>query len=226
MSQVLVWKSDEDGKLFELKSKYTAHLRKLAAERLCQKKIDAVTTSREQFFTDMGNAVTSVSSLEQFLKDNWAWFAANGASNNTWRGIPASTRHKLVSISITAKWADHVSNSHSCPRGGVTNWSSFNAAPGTPTGYPGWIGNIRFTIDAGVSGHKVPRKLSGFGSDYFENTTLHTGSGGGDGGNNQYSYELKLFAADFPKMAAEHEKERVWSIISSSSGSGSDKEYA
>jgi len=223
MSQVLVWKSDEDGKLFELKSKYTAHLRKLAAERLCQKKIDAVTTSREQFLIDMGNTVTSITSLEQFIKDNWAWFAANGASSNMWRRIPASNRHKLGRVSITAKWADHVSNSHSCPRGGVTNWSSFNAAPGTPTGYPGWVGTITFTIDAGVSGHKVPRKLSGFGSDYFENTTLHTGSGGGDGGgNNQYSYELKLFAADFPKMAAEHEKERVWSIISS----GSDKEYA
>jgi hypothetical protein len=219
MSQVLVWKSDEDGKLFEIKSKYTAHLRKLAEARMGKKKVAAAKAAREQFLIDMGNTVTSVASLEQFIQDNWSWFAANGASNNTWRGIPTSTRHKLVSISITAKWSNHVSNSHSCPRGGVTNWSSFNAAPGTPTGYPGWIGSIAFTIDAGVSGHKVPRKYDGFGPDYFENTALHTGSGGG-GDNNQYGYELKLFAADFPRMTAEREKEQVWEIISDG------KEYA
>ena len=35
MSQVLVWKSDADGKLFEDKIKYQKHLRKLAAQRLC-----------------------------------------------------------------------------------------------------------------------------------------------------------------------------------------------
>jgi len=213
MSQVLVWKSDEDGKLFEIKSKYIAHLRKLSAARMYKKKIAAAAAARQQLFTDMGNAVTSVSSIEQYIKDNWSWFSANGAINNTWRGIPASTRHKLVSISITAKWYDHVSNSHSCPRGGVTNWSNSNAAPGTPTGYPGWVGTITFTIDAGVSEHKVPRKYDGFGSDYFENTTLHTGSGGSSG-NNQYRYDLKLFAADFPAMTAAREKERVWEIVS------------
>ena len=39
MSQVLVWKSDVDGKLFEDKAKYQSHLRKLARHRNAQQKL-------------------------------------------------------------------------------------------------------------------------------------------------------------------------------------------
>jgi hypothetical protein len=215
MSQVLVWKSDSDGKLFEDKTKYAKHLRKLAAARADERKVAKVEASREQFLIDMGNTVTSIEHLEQFIKDNWKWFAANGAASASWRK-PANTEHKLVGIEITAQWRNSVSNSHRCPRGGVTNWSpSMNRGNGLnlPEGYPGWAGVIKFSVDAGSSDHKVPRKYCGFGSDYFDRTIVNTGSGG-SGNGYTYSYSLELFAADFPAMMNARERTKVWNKIS------------
>jgi hypothetical protein len=163
----------------------------------------------------MGNTVTSIEHLEQFIKDNWKWFAANGAAHNTWRKAPKSD-HKLVSVSIDATWRDSVSNTHRCPRGGVTNFSQgFNRREGLnlPEGYPGWQGNIKFHIDAGHTDHKVPRRHGGFGSDYFDGTTVGTGSGG-SGNGYTYSYGLELFAADFPAMLNARERVQVWNAIS------------
>jgi len=212
MSQVLVWKSDTDGKLFEDKSKYLKHLRKLAEFRSDDRKIAKANAARDQFMIDMGKTVTSIANLEQFIKDNWKWFAANGAAHNTWRKA-RDTAHKLVAITITAQWSDSVSNSHRCPRNGVTNWDPRRSPPGTPTSYPGWRGQIKFQVDAGYSNHKVPRQYDGSGSDYFDGTIIQTGSGGSGNGRN-YNYSIELFAADFPAMADEHYKLEVWNLIS------------
>jgi hypothetical protein len=215
MSQVLAWKSDSDGKLFEDKTKYTKHLRKLAAIRGNERKMAKAAAAREQFLIDMGNTVTSIEHLEQFIADNWKWFVANGAAQNTWRK-EGKFNHKLVSIDINVQWSDSVSNTHRCPRGGVTNWSqSANRAKGLnlPEGYPGWRGDIQFHVDAGCSDHKTPRPYSGFGSDYFDQTIVQTGSGG-SGNGQKYSYGLDLFAADFPGMMNARERVKVWNTIS------------
>ena len=102
MSEVLVFKSDTDGKLFEDKNDYLKHLRKLAAVRIRQKKIDQAQKDREGFLLRMGQ-VPSPAALEQFIRDNWDWFIHNGHVYNNWRNIP-SKKHTLVGISILLRF--------------------------------------------------------------------------------------------------------------------------
>ena len=216
MSQVLVWKSDTDGKLFEDKAKYQKHLRALATQRAQGRRIAKAEAEREAFITRMGATVKSIDELEKFIHDNWEWFFANGMKHALWRcDKKPRNQHKLVSIKFDVRWSDSVSNSHRCPRGGVTNWDqSANRKKGLnlPEGYPGWTGNVKFTVDAGMSAHKhKPYKYDGYGADYFNGTIVGTGSGGG--GGQSYSYHVELFASDFPAMLEAREKAIVWNTL-------------
>ena len=210
MSNIVAWKCDVDGKIFEHKAKYVSHLRKLARERLVTRAIDKVNAGRDAFQIRMGNTVTSIDELEQFIRDNWEWFFNNGVANHN---RSAATKHKLIDLVISVAWSNNVSNSHRCPRGGVVNWSQRSAVPGTPTGYPGWSGHIKYKIDAGHSTHKKPRPYSGFGSEYFTGTIINTG-GGGSGDGISYDYGIELFASDFPAMLQARERRQVWNKIS------------
>ena len=216
MSQVLVWKSDTDGKLFEDKSKYTNHLRVLANQRAHSRKIVKMENDREAFILRMGATVTSIKHLEEFIAENWEWFFTNGMKHSLWKSDKKpKNKHKLVSISFDMVWNDHVSNTHACPRDGVQNWDqrrNREAGKNLPEGYPGWQGQIRYTVDAGMSAHKKnPYTHSNYGSDYFKNTPINTGGGGGGGVRN--SYEMKLFAADFPAMAEMRSKMQMWAVL-------------
>ena len=209
MSQVLVWKSDTDSKLFEHKDQYLKHLKKLAQARVRQRQVARVKQHRAEFLTNMGATVTCIKELREFIAANWQWFTANGAIQNGWREQTKSTsHHRLVDIGIDVRWSDHVSNSHSCPRDGVQNWGGNNLMPdGTlaPKFYPGWQGQIRFKVDPGSTTHETV-----CGADYFRNTTINTGSGGGA---NERQYEVRLFAADFPAMTLAREQARVWAAV-------------
>jgi hypothetical protein len=114
-----------------------------------------------------------------------------------WRDRREHFRDKFW-IKITyldVSWSDSVSNSHSCPRGGVSNWGRDN---GKPTGYPGWGGRIEFQLSHAL----------GFGSDVFRNVGIHTGTGGGTR-DNRYGYDVKFFASDWPGL----EKNRIFEIL-------------
>jgi hypothetical protein len=66
----------------------------------------------------------------------------------------------------------------------------------------------------------------GWGSSYFNNTGISTGSGGGGSGEDckSYSYDVKIWAADFPVMWEEQsrkdwislenrDRERQWKAL-------------
>lgn len=213
MSIIQAYKSDTDGKLFEDKKKYQLHLRKLASARLAEKKVAQMESERELFIEKMGQ-VKSLDELNQFIKTNWKWFWANGAKNEfyNWGSNKeaAAPFHEYVDVSIIDfYWNEKCSNSHSSPRSGVTNWSpSQNTDKTVPTSYPGWRGRININVRPPMSKHKKdPYMHDGWGSGYFDRTTINTGTGGGGGvrdrdGNKyvNYSYDLTLWAADFPGM--------------------------
>lgn len=218
MSQLLVWKSDADGKLFEDKTKYQKHLRKLAGQRRQVRKIAAVNADRELFLDKIGQ-VNSIKDLEQFIKDNWGWFFANGL-HYSWKskGQPIG-KHEHVEVSFgQVMWSDRVSNSHRCPRDGVTNWG--RDKKDKPTGYPGWTAQLKIHVRTPQCKYgKEYYAEDGFGSDYFTSTPINTGGGGGGGkkdGVVSYSYSVELFASDFPVMARERDKAKVWNILSNS----------
>ncbi len=210
MSQVLVWKSDTDGKLFEDKVEYQKHLRKLAAAQKHQKKLDRFKQEREEFLKKMGN-VQTIEQLHQFIIFNWDWFYLNGLQSSSWRTNSKYNKipHKLVSLTLTSlRYNSSVSNTHVCPtNGGVTNWRGDKVLENgdlAPRGYPGWTGTLNFEVDASyISDSGVKKQRSTFGRDYFDGTLLKTGGGcGGRCGNNEsFRYDFSIFEADFPGLA-------------------------
>ena len=190
MSQITAWKSDADGKVFEFKEDYTKHLRKLAYKRRTARKIENYQTDREAFFDRMGQ-VASVQELEQLIVDNWERFRNNSLYHNSWtKRKVGRNSDRLVNLSLSIRTMEvDARNSHSCPRGGVQNFDTrAECNKGKPTSYPAWVGRITYGVT----------NSSSFGSDYFRKTPINTGSGGG--GDTHLSYELKLWAADFPVM--------------------------
>mgnify|MGYP000854533300 CR=1 FL=1 len=211
MSQVLVWKSDIDGKLFEDKVEYQKHLRKLAAARQHQKKLDRCNQERETFLKNMGN-VQTIEQLHQFIMFNWDWFYLNGLQSVSWKTISKYNKipHKLVSLTLSkVRYSPTVSNTHVCPtNGGVTNWRGDRVLDNgefAPRGYPGWTGSISFEIDSSyITDSGAKKQRSTFGADYFDGTLLKTGGGGGgrrDNGNESFRYDFSIFEADFPGLA-------------------------
>jgi len=91
---------------------------------------------------------------------------------------------------------DHISNSHSAPRGGVTNWGHRGVdrdGKPLPTGYPGWDGQIEYRITGEESAG------GRWGSDFMRCIGIHTGSGGGTG-DRRYGYSVTFWDDDWPSI--------------------------
>lgn len=88
---------------------------------------------------------------------------------------------------LNLNWTNSASNTHSCPRGGVTNWGRREL--GKPTGYPGFEGRIEYQMSYDI----------GFGSDLMRGLGIHTGTGGG-AGDNRFGYGVTFFDADWPGL--------------------------
>lgn len=83
-------------------------------------------------------------------------------------------------------WKDECRITHCAPIGKRTNWGHDKSLP---TSYPGYNGHIHFVMD---------KDGAGGSSDIFRQTGINTGSGGGGGRN--FSYEVTLFADDWPML--------------------------
>jgi hypothetical protein len=236
MSQILVWKSDADGKLFEDKNKYTAHLRKLARHRNAQRKLTIAEAEKDAVWAELYEREQSIDDWMQMVIDNQHLFWAEAALGDPydWQNVGKKLSRakdagampipRVLKITHRLQWNDSVSNSHSCPIGGVTCWSSHEAKDGRPRGYPGWQGQIEWLVE-------WPKEFDYvyLGSDLFSKGTFrsgrqraHTGTGGGAGGHfnkefNTYcqrpSYDFRIYASDWPGMARYYEKQKMWKMI-------------
>jgi hypothetical protein len=237
MAQIICWKSEADGKIFEDKSKYQAHLRKLARHRLAQKKLVIAEAEKDRIWAELYEREQSLDDWMQMVIDNQHLFWAEAAAGDPhdWERVGKKVGRgknaivmpvpKVLKITHSLRWSDMVSNSHSCPHNGVTCWSSREAKDGRPQGYPGWTGHIEWLVE-------WPKELEGMylGSDLFARGTFrtgrqraNTGSGGGGGGhfNKEFNtwvqrpgYDFKLFAADWPGLVRYYEKRKMWKELS------------
>lgn len=208
MAIVQAYQCPRTGKLFSLdnKGKYQKHLKKQARIRLANRKISKAKN-------DLGSTkeklaeVKDFDELHQFVYDNWEFFYINGFAHDTFRQHdPAVIRiPKLMELEFNIRvWSPTTSNTHYCPHNGVTNW---HQESDKPTGYPGWSGIIWISYSLfNLKGRE--RTISG--SNLFRELPIHTGSGGSrahsqpleeNESRDTFSYELKIFEADFPAMA-------------------------
>jgi hypothetical protein len=224
MSRVLVWKCDSTGKLFEDQKKYKSHLAKLARQRREQRKIQIENDIAQSWWTAAQNREMSIADLPQFIIENQKHFWAE-AARHEWDWDRVGKRHRGVVCPVpelvwftefNLLWSDEVSNSHTCPHNGVTNWGGREKLPdGTPAprGYPGWTGRMEWRV-------KWPKEWDGtyLGSDLFKGRRCRIYSGTGGGGHYRdgcqtFGYGVEIFAADWPGLARFREKELMWRTL-------------
>jgi hypothetical protein len=154
--------------------------------------------------------------------------------------MTVSPKARCVGLAWQVHKSDLVSNSHSSPEGFKQNWGGHGDKDGIPNGYPGWQGRVwvRYIKEEGYS----------FGSEPFNRTLTHTGTGGGGSysgiwekvsmarfqryGHKRspdiypeiccFSWDFKIFDADWPlvteNIMTEHEKAVIWATLNNSAG--------
>ena len=222
MSIITAYKCDETGKLFEDRTKYVRHLKKIAKKRLIVKKTERNHRSDQQWWHDnFWNRVRSLAQLQAAILHHREVFASNGVKNSwnskTLRPTPI-TNFRIFSL----KWASQISNSHHCPHDGVENFSRDKSSPLI---YSGWQGHIDYTVQS----YSDQLYCYPGSSNMWENTRIHTGTGGGGGHKDQktnncqsFGYHVRLFASDWPKMAEAYDKVRIILALQSVNQNHSD----
>lgn len=249
MSQIICWKSDTDGKIFEDKKKYQNHLRKLARERNTKRRLMIAEAVADQKWNELYECEQSIEQWKLMVLGNQDMFWAEAAKHDPydWRQVgKMSTRGKngvvcpvprlLEFTQFDVRWNPTVSNSHSCPHNGVTCWSSREAKDGRPQSYPGWSGRVEWIV-------AWPKEWDGvyLGSDLFSGGTFrigrqraHTGTGGFGGMRysekhgcyvQSFGYDFRLFAADWPGMARYEGMKQMQEVLAGNRRS-IDFEYA
>lgn len=199
MPQILVWKCPTTGKLFEEQTVYKNHLATLARDR---RKVKQQNHIKNTFYDWLDhqrtNVVLSVDDIPQWILDNQQILkdAANVLSDY-YSKFKDSDRYTQIKFS-NVRWNANLSNSHSCPKGGVQNWRGNETfADGTPKpiGYPGWYINLSGSLQ------RNKKDMGSYPySEVFKVIGIHTGSGGG--GNENFGYDAKIFAEEWPGAAS------------------------
>lgn len=234
MSVITAYKCDATGKLFEDKKKYQTHIRKIAAERRRQRKIDEAAKSDQMWWADnFWNKVQSIAQLRRAIIVHADVFAARGVKNS-WYG-PKFKLQPTPVVDITVLKLPHsdlVSNSHAAPHNGVTNWGGkklLNNGEPAPTGYPGWRGRIDYIVQT----YKGQTGCYPGSGDMWKGTRIHTGTGGGGHtrvDNNRilqsFGFDICLYEADWPALAAayaeanlERDKALQWYLLKNNGSS-------
>lgn len=227
MSQVLVWKCDKTGKLFEDKKKYRSHLAKLAAANRVRRKFEVVEAGIDAWWDEFRNRERSIEQLFEDIIANQDKFWSEAAKHNEydWREIGKRVRKgvrmpvpKVVEITLSSVRQERsASNTHCCPVGGIQNWGGkvvMNDGTPAPRGYPGFCGHIQWYID-------WPMEFDGCypGGDLFDfrRSRIHTHSGSGGHrdphGRQYFQYGFTVFLDDWPGVKLYYEKKQVMSIL-------------
>ena len=236
MAIITAYKSEVDGKIFEDKHKYQLHLRKLARVRRERRRIEINESLKDRIWNEFYEREQTVEDWACMVINHQDMFWAEAAAGDkhdwsivgkTYKKVVCPVPRLLEFTRFDMRWSDSVSNSHSCPHNGVTNFSqSYNRQQGKnlPEGYPGWQGRADWIV-------AWPKEWDGhyLGSDLFSHGTFrsgrqraHTGSGGGGGlsYSKKYGcyvqscgYDFKIFAADWPGLARYREKQQMWNAL-------------
>jgi hypothetical protein len=231
---ITAYKSEADGKIFEDKKKYQNHLRKLARVRRTRQQLEVEETLKDRIWNELYECEQSVEQWRDMVIANQDLFWAEAAKSDpydwkvvgtTRKGVVCPVPRLLEFTTFDMRWSDSVSNSHSCPHNGMTNWGGYNTDLGAPNGYPGWQGRADWIV-------AWPKEFDGIylGSDLFKGLhgsrsgrqRAHTGTGGGGGMRwsdkhkcyvMSHGYDFKIFAADWPGLTRHHEKLKMWDVL-------------
>lgn len=198
MPQIIAWQCPHTKEIFTEKKKYLNHQKRYAAEQRRQKKYKA---EKKEFFDWIDDEKTRILSIDEIVP----WILKN-EEKLTLGAIKYSSLDRHVykgntatNIKIDVTWKQSVPNTHSCPRGGVTNWGGMTKMPdgsSAPRGYPGWIGTVK--------GRYLGKKMNWTRPMYIILNLIGIHTAGGSGHSSGWHYGVEMFADDWPGLAQTH----------------------
>ena len=185
--KIEAFKCVDTGKLFEFEAEYRAHrTRYLRAQAKTRAKEQARAAAIAEVAA-LKAEVTEVAQLPGWLLRNYAKLMK---ASKTIRALPAGkfAEHPPEILNMQLIFSDLVSNSHSAPKSGVTNWYRDKALP---LGYPGYRGQVTWRDNKYRSDQHLAR------SEMLDLIGVHTGTGGGG------TYECRIYIDDWPNLRQE-----------------------
>ena len=198
--KVTVNKCPDTGKLFEDDKKYKLHRAKVLREKKSVAREKAIKNNFFDWLADEKKSIITVDMIVPWFMKNQRTIMDAANAGLRWPSSPWSTYSSKFrdddvyeNVSITSvRYSKTVSNTHNCPVGGVTN---FMCRDDLPQGYEGWWCRISGTLVRTGKMYEYPY------SSGLHLVGINTGSGGG--GNEDWSYDAKIFLADWPGLQHE-----------------------
>lgn len=186
--------------IYATKRSYVTHLKNLRKNRMHHR---AKELRRVRKLEDLWNQPTFTDVIKWInLNPEVFWENAkrNGWASDAARFDKIRDTFTITILQLDLDYSDRLSNSHSRPHNGVTNWGGRDVVNGVPAprGYPGFGGIITY---------KLSTDPVSFGSNVTANTRIHTGTGG-IRGDHIYSYDVKFFLDDWPGIARGIQQEK------------------
>ena len=185
--KIEAFKCVDTGKLFEFEAEYRAHrTRYLRAQAKTRAKEQARAAAIAEVAA-LKAEVTEVEQLPGWLLRNYAKLMKACKTIHGARVLPAGklAEHPPEILSMQLMFSDLVSNSHSAPKSGVTNWYRDKALP---LGYPGYRGQVTWSDNKRRSDQHLAR------SEMLDLIGVHTGTGGGG------TFECRIYIDDWPGL--------------------------
>lgn len=174
-------------------AKYVRHLAELRVKMRNARQLANIRDTFNAWLRTERAKPIAVAELSQWVIDNQARLMESFNAIHCREGMfRASDKFlpgdKFVTIVIPeTKFDNNVSNSHTTPDTGVTNWCNRN--PALPSGYPGWKTRVTYKTEYKNRGRSP--QWSGL----LNMVGLKTGSGGG--GGDIASFELAIYLDDW-----------------------------
>jgi hypothetical protein len=194
--KIEVYKCRFTGTLFELgqKKEYIKHLKELRKNMKADREYQRIRNTFDKWLAEEKEKIVHVDMIAPWLLKNQQYLmkSCNAMDCHAWLSdnfFPATD--EFTKIEMTARYSPSVSNTHSCPHNGVTNWGG--RVKGAPTGYPGFKINVSGTLK------RAKKHMSAYPySAIFKLVRIHATAGGG--GNENWSYCGEIFLADWPGL--------------------------
>ena len=187
--KITVNKCPHTGKLFEDEQEYFKHLRRERTRRTNEKRYQDYKDNFQDWLRDEKEKIATLSDIPEWIIENQVrlYESYNAIHPRGWSLFKVGDN--IQDLKLEMKYSRRVSNTHSKPRNGVTNWACNNDLP---IGYEGFTGDMHAIVK------KAPKSKFSI-SDLLGFVDIHTGSGGSSNGLD-YGYECRIYLSDWPSL--------------------------
>jgi len=196
--KIQVYKCRFTGAIFDFKdrNKYIKHLKDVRADMKAKRRDENIRLKFDKWLAKEKENIVHVDMIVPWILENQKYLmnAVNAIYRPTKYDKFYSAIDEITQLTTTFVYNKEISNSHSCPHNGVTNWGG--RIKNAPRGYPGWSGYVNGVLK------RDEKHMSSYPiSSLFKLIRIHTGSGGG--GNKNWGFHAEVFLADWPGLEQE-----------------------